>query len=464
MSYVWLSTNTSLHFVNPVLCNPPAVLVPNVSTYTSNVVAFHTIKDPYGNVALSTFGVLLSNESGQSNWIATTLQVPRAFQNVVITDQTGYSLESTQPPAAYAQIWYASSISVSIPGVTQSQDSLLASTLQISEITLSNLQSKSTIATITSISSLTLHDQYTTTPSSLYISSGSFYIGAQSIKPNVDLNYDIQVIAPGIPWTPAQIPDLHVWFDGKDLSTMYADTSYSRTISTGEEVAVWVDKSINQFSVIKSVAGGDKGLTYIDNVSSLYFLTEAVDPYLETNLTLNISSCTTSFVANPLTNGYLALRLAGDGQPQSRIQSFTPPPQPQSTNYLMAFAALGENAYTFFHQVHAEGAISQPNQVHQFTALLDLYTKSTIIGRENAYNYSYLTFSELESGYDFTGYSTVKYTYFASNYLNVQIGDFIAYNRWLSEPELQKLEGYVMWKYNIQNLLSPFHPYAANPP
>jgi hypothetical protein len=93
---------------------------------------------------------------------------------------------------------------------------------------------------------------------------------------------------------------------------------------------------------------------------------------------------------------------------------------------------------------------------HTYMALYDRPVISTFITRMDGRNTQFSNLDPFPPGE--AKISTIGFCWDSS------FGDLLFYNRWLEEPELQKLEGYLMWKYNIQYLLSPNHPYAANPP
>lgn len=443
---VEISTTVSLNFVNPIFPNPFPISPPDTSAFTEGQCGFYTIKDLTGSSAI--YPVPL----GGTVLTGTTLAEPRGFQNFIGMSTSGFvglTMESTHPASQFVKEYYTSTLYYST-SANSNQSNVFASTLVIGSFNITQLQSKLTTVPVIGVSSITLRDVASNNPSTFFFSSQSLYLGKNAIKPNVDLNYDIQVIAPGTPWTPAQIPDLHVWFDGKDLSTMYADTSYSRTISTGEEVAVWVDKSVNQFSTFKNPV--ERTFTYVNDASGLYILNGNTGGYMDTNLTISISSFTMAFVSDAYPTGGYAFGSIYDVPNPTDYFFFD---ANSNAGYSMPYMNVG-GYQPYFSQYGATPAtVAPPIRRHAYISLYDRPAISTFITRIDGLN---VQSCNLDVPPGKAEISTIGFGW------NSTYGDLIFYNRWLEEPELQKLEGYLMWKYNVQNLLSPDHPYAANPP
>lgn len=445
------SNLTNVAFTVPFYSSPTLQIPTN--RQASDSVSFLTVKDISGLTASNP----QSNIQLQTPNFSNSLAEQFGFFNYMTFSNQATLLQATNVSSFTANVIYTSTTQAEV-----APQDISSNILEIRTYQSPSLSTSSTVVSNTIVSSLVFQDQETGIPSSLYISANQLYIGPQPVNPFVSLNPRIQSIQ-NSPWSPANIPNLQTWFDGKDSNTMFIDSAFTRSISTGESMALWLDKSANQFSCIQDTLSNQP--LFLSN--QIYFNSTS---YMSTNFR-SYSTCTILFSAqrktnadaspgggfqyffaasnliwatdpinNPLWTGLTFYSQANNKHMQSPFYSINVPGYPNYTGYEL-----------FFNNIYLPNLAYFPSTPNIYTILYDKPNSNIAIGRQNGVNFDrqlanpvildhqYWNIGDVASGGGPRGFW----------------GDILVYDRWLQEDEIQQLESYLAHKYDIVDRLQP---------
>jgi hypothetical protein len=213
-------------------------------------------------------------------------------------------------------------------------------------------------------------------------------------------------------WSPGNIFGLSMWLDGSDNSSISQSSN---------NIVLWTDKSGQNNNAV-----GIGGLSYVNNTvvfngSSGYFTT----PY-----TANPTS-ETAFVVIKFNNisGQQNIISGGTGKRQFSLNNSV-----MNLNNLIGATTISTN-----------------------TTLLYEYTTNS--SNTNLY-YNGIYDNSNSELYTLSGSGTTNIGLSS----NCSISEIIIYNTVLSDEERQIVEGYLLWKWQINTNLPRFHPFYNNPP
>jgi hypothetical protein len=246
-----------------------------------------------------------------------------------------------------------------------------------------------------------------------------------------------------VPWTPADSPNIQVWFDGNDIQ------ANGSVIPDGTVNTAWQDKSGNNYH-----ASGGTGNTYttktlIKNGLSVQRMT----PNGLTGAVSNFDPCNSYTI-------FSAQRCLGP-DPVSYGRLLNGISNSSIDGILYYGTDTGTTNLWITSDYLSSGAANTPT-----TNLSNWCVLSTTF--ENSNNQTYVNGTALDLR---TGVNILLLTgvYIGSLYNGTQewngdIGDIIIYNGVLSTGDRQKVEGFLAWKWDLQSNLPSNHPYKFAAP
>ena len=464
---VQLPSLTPLSFIDPLYRN---LLLKAPQSLSTPQVLFTIVKDISGTASRLPFS-LQYNTSNQYGSTASLIAEPRGFTNVLTYSTVTQILESTQPPQFTGATFYTSSLFLS----NTTSFPLQANTVLLQTFSTQLLTAISSLFTSPHISSLIFYGS----PSSITFSNETLYAGQTPIAPYVASDFVIQYIHTTPSWTPASLPGLQTWFDARDLSTMYVDEAMTRTISTGEQFAVWLDKSSNLFSCVQTVASNQPFYTDLSGV--LFSTTTIMSTNFYAYSTMTFSMLTTPQLFGPYYGDHYFIN--ADTWINYIAPTYTTISGPTfwsiyflNNSNFAKMVYLNQNVNVpgrspdidtkapFDNELPNYG-ITYPEQFDHYTIFYERVSTNTVITRQNGHNNGLVTANDYVSNYQWWHMGDSRPP--ADTWLGGPYGwrgDVIVYDRILNESEMQMLEGYLMWKYGIQSNLLPQHPYAKASP
>lgn len=256
------------------------------------------------------------------------------------------------------------------------------------------------------------------------------------------------VPTPGETFSPSNLSDLMLWFDGQD--------SNSLDIKGGGQIDGWYDKSAFSNSV-GTIPGGTA--TWEQNAINSYPAVNLINSGFVANLT-------NPYLGNTLTS-FCVAQLQAENLGISRILSFTigvgtDYDNPYAVGALMQIASnsfgIAQN-----YQVNAESNMFLSNTFILRTQLNSNYLSVASNGNLtppadfDTGNYSNLSIYLL-------GVGTSANSNDASGPWTGLIGEVICYSNVLPLSNMQKVEGYLAWKWGLQSNLPAAHPYKYAAP
>jgi hypothetical protein len=245
-------------------------------------------------------------------------------------------------------------------------------------------------------------------------------------------------------FSPANIANLNVWLDGQVIEN---------AVISGGKVTAWNDRSsaVNNFTA--SVAGT---ITYdlpsgINGRPALNFTT-AGGTYL--SKTVNLAP------TNQLTV-FLVVRQRGKGAGNSEL-FFTRAPGPDSYKYFDIFSRTNSDGILCCNVGSTTATSSGVNiiTVPPTNALISFVTDSTSYMFVNGNTTSV---SNTARGSLSLSNNTLEWALSGGAFLG-NFGELICYSAPLSTGDRQSVEGYLAWKWGMQDSLPVSHPYRAGPP
>lgn len=263
---------------------------------------------------------------------------------------------------------------------------------------------------------------------------------------------------------PSQVSGLALWLDATDTSTV---------VTSGSNVTAWNDKSGNGRNMVANVSfqrptyspnslNGNNSILFFRNASNSFTILE------NTSFNFTTSSWTYFTVlrrnaANTTFQRFVSMASVINGLDNNN--SFSVNLNSSSPNNFFNMERNGSLAGTF----NTSNVCLLENIVNGSLTNIDIFNANT--------NYLFTNGSLLTSGGGLnvgatltiahTRYGCATFTSATNDAgfesLQGNIGEVLLFNRTLRQSELQEVEGYLAWKWNIQTSLPVTHPFYASP-
>ncbi len=250
---------------------------------------------------------------------------------------------------------------------------------------------------------------------------------------------------------PTNIANCSLWLDGADSSTMFQNTTGTVPVtSSGSTVSLWRDKSVSANHASNTTAQptvtfrAQNGYNVV-NFSGSQYLTLST-----TTMPTGTTQCSFFFVTRTTSSGVQVFFTYGqDPNTGGRNPQFY-----YNTNVL--------NTDTY----GASGLSDNTNFLNSYVITSCTFTNSNIAWDNGSLFSGGSTALTLNTG---TGWASIGVGRIPPGnvlayYLTGQIGEIIIFNRALSTSERQTVEGYLTWKWGLQNNFPATHPFRLNPP
>jgi hypothetical protein len=226
------------------------------------------------------------------------------------------------------------------------------------------------------------------------------------------------------PFSPTSISGLAIWLDGADPSGNGIPPTNGATVST------WSDKSGSSMSGTATgtptfVSGG--GILFDAAPNEYYTIPYSLTPSAET--------------------GFIVFKQTSSTASPQLLYAFN-----NGTREIVFFDNPTYSGHLFSAQV---GVIAKVSFSNTGTNLFEWTFNST-----SSSAYSNGTAGTAGGGFAAAAQTSMK---LGSNF-NGTTYDFVIFNRVLTTTEIQKMEGYLAWKWGIQSSLPAGHPYLSAPP
>ena len=275
--------------------------------------------------------------------------------------------------------------------------------------------------------------------------------GLQGSLPSTHPFYKIPTATP-TPFLPTAISGCSLWLDAADPTTL--------TFSSGSNVATWADKSGNLWSGSSSgnptlVSGSQNGLPCISFVagSSQYFNFGNFTPLTSSGITVFAVGKTTFGGSGTFQTFVGKSAAAGQNGRWSLLQENTTIEFLIDANGSGVLATAAASTYSGLFTLFGGGWNGSTTSYlyGNGTQIASAATSGTVVS-----NSDYLYVGGYQSS---TGTGT-----YPSYFYNGTIGEIVVYNTVLTASQRWQIEGYLSWKWGIQNNLPNSHPYKKSTP
>jgi hypothetical protein len=238
---------------------------------------------------------------------------------------------------------------------------------------------------------------------------------------------------------PTSIGGCVLWLDAADTSTLFQDTAGTISVtSTGQIVQLWKDKSTSANNATNSsstMTYSPKSIYFPGNQSTGFSLNASLLPY-------GTSDSTWFFVFNTMSSDTLMLLSQGSGG-----------------GALRQIYLAGGNLQADESGVGGiSGSIAANTGTNVLYSLIEAQSTTTLTGRQNGSQFATKTFTfNIDTNNAFIG------SYFGAFLYAGYISEILVYNSTLT-TDLQRVEGYLAWKWGVQKSLPQDHPYILFPP
>ena len=240
-------------------------------------------------------------------------------------------------------------------------------------------------------------------------------------------------------FNPTSVPGCKLWLDASDLSSLFQDVAGTIPITaSGQVVQLWKDKSV----AANHATNSSSAMTY--SPKSIYFPggTQQGFSLDATLLPHGTSDSTYFFIFNTTSADTLMFLSQGSGG-----------------SALRQIYLAGGNLQADESGVGGiSGLIAANTGTNVMYSLIESQSTTTLTGRQNGSQFATKTFTfNIDTNNAFLG------SYFnAFSYLGY-ISEILVYNTTLT-TDLQRVEGYLAWKWGIQKSLPSNHSYVLFPP
>ena len=239
---------------------------------------------------------------------------------------------------------------------------------------------------------------------------------------------------------PSSLTNLQLWLDAKDQNTIFSDLTATTLATNGSSVARWNDKSSNGNYFYQNTAGNRPVNQLADSLPGVYFSTSGKQLVsISNNVTTGNSSRTV-----------FALIRAGDA---NRMLIGTGSHGVAYPGVAFGLDLVGTTLY--YPYIYNNNDIIASVSINTLTLIQIDYGSSVMGGKYSFSNRAVRS----------TTLNTAVSPWYLGNRpdgsgpINSYIYEFLQYNRLLSTQEIQQIEGYIAWKWNIMSILPADHPY-----
>jgi hypothetical protein len=257
-------------------------------------------------------------------------------------------------------------------------------------------------------------------------------------------------------FSPSNLPDLFLWFDGADPTSYVTDPNY------GNAITVWRSKTTNGFSTIGETVTRSPFLSNAEFglFPALYF--NPVNPYTERTTMLSPDipalTCNSGFVACTV------VRQVDQGTPRGIWSTYTP-------EFPGGINMFWNNVDQFEFYNNSNAIQLSPSSILTNTLITCAYETTEIGGPLNFG----ITFNGNDLITNTTASQPIVSGFVLGNFDPIHGGGFIYPDNGFiaehivvqndpSQATRQKVEGYLAWKYDLASQLPPTHPYYTSPP
>lgn len=250
--------------------------------------------------------------------------------------------------------------------------------------------------------------------------------GLSSSLPTTQPFYLLRSIPSTPIFTPTALSGLEFWFDAADNSTITTSPSF-----------VWSNKGLTSGSNITVFSGTPISGTVTQNGANLVSLSNGTQLIFTGAFPTQVR---TRFIATKPTSSSETSLLF-----QNRAAS-------SGNDYIGVGTTLLEVAQGVSTNMQSATISSQSNVFNIYTFM----NASTSGSNRLAITGSNLT---LTTSVAASGYNTASATNYINHTNSQDLGEWISYNRELTTSEIAQVEGYLAWKWGLQNSLPTTHPY-----
>ena len=262
---------------------------------------------------------------------------------------------------------------------------------------------------------------------------------------------------------PRSISGCCLWLDGADSNTIFSDVAGTTLATAGGTVGQWKDKSVFANNATQSTAGNRP--TYTSSVNALTFLT-ASSKYLSITTPANLPTGTnngTYFIVSAVTPANITgqYTLLSHGTNSASLSRNIFDRLVNSTTSIAGtiidelYASTGPSTYSSPPPYLVTAPHITAIQLSNFR-ISGWYTG-------NVYSYTAVdlqaTITPLNTG-STNAYIGASLVGGVTNFYTGNIYEVIVYNTAVSNTERQQIEGYLAWKWGIQQYLPSNHPYS----
>ena len=230
-----------------------------------------------------------------------------------------------------------------------------------------------------------------------------------------------------VPWTPADLPDLALWLDADDASTITLN---------GSNVSQWDDKSGNGNNVAQATATNQPTYT-ASGLNGKPVLTFDGDWF--SSLSLSLPQFSVSLVETSTQNTAIIYYPVGFGAGGISVGG---------TFFTQKFAINGTGSLASTEN----SVLNAPTII--FGGSNNLGRQLSVNGNAPATDATAQSISQITIGQRSDGF----WQFFGT------IAEAVLTNNLLSTDDRQKLEGYLAWKWGLEANLPASHPYKTTPP
>lgn len=254
---------------------------------------------------------------------------------------------------------------------------------------------------------------------------------------------------------PTSVPNLVQWLDATDITTLYQNSAGTSPVTnTGQNVAFWRDKSGNN-NFVSSVATSptyDSGI--INSRNALNFDTaRKMRSFNAPAKSSTVTVIMVGVVKNTIdTYGTFWAHFAGFDHDLNAISIRR---AVATTN--MSWHTNNDNSVVVLPYTENSPVIYTGTMTPNVTPTkLDLFFQQFNTAGSGSITNSAQTNNITSGG----GNLWVGGDESTGNYVDSYIGEILYYQRLLTQTEINNLQGYVAWKWGLQGLLPPTHPYS----
>jgi hypothetical protein len=257
-------------------------------------------------------------------------------------------------------------------------------------------------------------------------------------------------------FTPYNSGNVTTWLDGADISNMFIDISLNTLVSSNnQKLKLWRDKSPNKYYFTEPTFAPNVILNYLNNLTLVRFNNSYLKSYPLPFFKSANSGGTFFFVFNSNIQSVPSTLISYQNQiigySIDTIYSFGI--SKNDGNNTISFDIVNNDTFKI-NSLLLNNTGNSPSNVFITNNGNNVIVGNVGTGYFSAGNYPY----QDNLGSLFIGSTN------SNLFQNGDIAEIIWFNSILSKSEIQKIEGYLAWKWNIQSRLPNTHPFYFGSP